>query len=173
MKTIFYEIGTYGPLLLILLSWYVLWNNSNMFFYYTIGVFLNAILNLIIKGLLQQPRPSEDVKEFNIALKHGKRFIFKDGIPYDIFGMPSGHTQSCLFSTIFVYYALKQTNLLYVYSVISIIVMIQRVSFNFHTSFQVVVGAVVGAFFANFVYYLSEQKIKGKITEKLDDNGPI
>ena len=170
---LFNDIGSFGPLILIFLSMHLLWNNSNLFFYYTIGVFLNAILNLILKGLLQQPRPSEDLKTFNLALNNGKRFIFKNGIPHDIFGMPSGHTQSMIFSTIFIYFSLRKKNWLYVYLFISVLTMAQRVVYNHHTIFQVIVGALVGAGFGYLVYFLAREKIKGRITEKVDDFGPM
>ena len=171
--SLFNEFGCYGPVILIFLSMYLLWDNHNLFFYYSIGVFVNAILNLIIKGIFQQPRPSEDPKKFEIALKHGKRFLFKDGIPYDIFGMPSGHSQSVLFSAVFIYFSLQKLNILYLYLAISFITMIQRVSYNYHTVFQVIVGAIIGALFGYFVFSLAEKKIKNHIREKPDDDVPI
>lgn len=173
LVNIYYTIGTFGPLILIFLSIFLLWNNDNLFFYYIIGVFLNAILNLILKGLLQQPRPSEDIKQFNLALSNGKRFIFKNGIPHDIFGMPSGHSQSALFSTVFIYLALRKNNILYIYLISSLITMSQRVIYNYHTILQVFIGGAVGAVFSYFVYQMAIQKIIGHITEKLDDFAPI
>ncbi len=170
---LFTDVGAMGPLILIFLSMYLLWDMSNLFFYYTIGVFLNAILNLVLKGLLQQPRPSEDLKTFNLALTNGKRFVFKNGVPHDIFGMPSGHTQSMFFSTVFIYFSLRKTNWLYFYLFITALTMIQRVSYNQHTVFQVIVGAFVGICFGYFVYFLAKEKIKGRITAKKDDFGPI
>ena len=170
---LFNEIGGYGPLILFILSNYLLWDKHNLFFYYNIGIFVNAILNLILKGIFQQPRPSEDTNKFNLALKYGKRFLFKDGIPYDIFGMPSGHSQSSLFSSIFIYFSLKKLNILYLYLFISLITMAQRVSYNYHTVFQVIVGALVGAFFGYFVFSLAERKLTNYIIEKTYDYGPI
>jgi hypothetical protein len=173
LMNLFYEFGTYGPIILLFLSMFLLWNNHNLFFYYTLGIFVNAILNLILKTIIQQPRPTEDVAKFNLALTHGKRFLFKDGIPFDIFGMPSGHAQSAFFSTAFIYFSLRQENLLYFYSLFSLLIISQRIVFKFHTILQVIVGAIVGSLFAYFVYYLAIEKIKGHITEKKDDNGPI
>ena len=170
---LFDEFGKFGPLILIFLSMYLLWDSNNLFFYYIVGIFSDSILNLILKGTLQQPRPSEDIKQFNLALSHGKRFLFKDGIPHDIFGMPSGHSQSSLFSTVYIYMCLKKTNILYVYLLISFITVMQRVYFNYHTVLQVIAGAIVGGGFGYFVYYLAKEKIKGHITEKKDDFGPI
>jgi membrane-associated phospholipid phosphatase len=170
---IFNKIGGYGPVILIFLSWYLLWNNSKLFFYYTIGIFLNSMFNLILKGIFQEPRPSEDLKKFNLALSQGKRFIFKDNMPHDMFGMPSGHTQSAIFSTTFVYLALKKMNVLYIYLFISLVTMSQRVFFKYHTVLQVIAGGFVGIGIGFIMYYLAVEKIMGKITEKLDDNAPI
>ena len=170
---IFNIVGGYGPIILIFLSWYLLWNNSKLFFYYTIGIFFNSIFNLFLKGIFQQPRPSEDLKKFNLALSHGKRFVFKDGIPHDMFGMPSGHTQSAIFSTIFIYLSLKKMNILYIYLFISLVTMSQRISFKYHTILQVMAGGFVGIGTGFIMYYLATKKIMGKITEKLDDYAPI
>jgi membrane-associated phospholipid phosphatase len=145
-----------------------------MFYYYVYGFFLNAILNFILKGLIQEPRPNEDAKLFNIALKHSIRFKFTNGYPHDIFGMPSGHTQSIFFSIIFVYLALKdKKTIIIVYLFIGLITMFQRVLFKQHTVLQVVAGAMVGILFGGFIYYMAEQKIIGKLRFKKDDNGPI
>jgi len=173
LSELFNEFGIFGPLILYFLSIYLLWNNDNLFFYYNIGVFMNALLNLVFKGIIQQPRPSEDPKTFHLALTHGKRFLFKNGIPYDIFGMPSGHSQSSLFSTVFIYLSFRKNNWLYFYLLVSILTMCQRVSYKYHTILQVLIGAVVGAFFGYITYLFAREKIKGRITEKADDYGPI
>jgi len=173
LSELFNEFGIFGPVILYFLSIYLLWNNDNLFFYYNIGVFMNALLNLVFKGIIQQPRPSEDPKTFHLALTHGKRFLFKNGIPYDIFGMPSGHSQSSLFSTVFIYLSFRKNNWLYFYLLVSILTMCQRVSYKYHTILQVLIGAVVGASFGYITYLFAREKIKGPITEKADDYGPI
>ena len=172
LSTIFDRFGQYGPIILIIYSCYLLWDKSNLFFYYIVGIFINAILNLIIKGIIQEPRPSEDLKTFELSLKNGRRFLFKDGIPHDIFGMPSGHTQSSLFSTIFIFLSLKNLNILRVYLLISFIIMAQRVAFNHHSIPQVIVGAIVGGIFGYFMFYMAQNKLMGVIREKIDDYGP-
>jgi membrane-associated phospholipid phosphatase len=167
------EIGSNGPGILIFLSLFLLRNHENLFFYYIVGTLIDSILNIILKGFIQQPRPSFNSKEFDLALKNNKRFIFKDGIPYDIFGMPSGHSSSVIFSTFFVYFALRKTNWLYLYLFISFITMSQRVIYKHHTITQVFVGVFVGVLTAYLFYQLAEKKIKGRIREKKDDYGPI
>lgn len=165
--------GSYGPLTLIFLSFYLLWNKKTLFFYYSIGILIEAISNLILKGLFLQPRPSIDQKSFDLAMKNGRRFLFKNGLPYDIFGMPSGHAESVLFSTVFIYVALRNTKILYIYLFISMLTIIQRVYYNHHTVLQVIVGAIIGGVLGYLFYYLSNEKMKGKIREKKDDFGPL
>jgi membrane-associated phospholipid phosphatase len=173
LKNLFNYIGNLGPLFLFFFSLFFLWNKENLLFYYILGTFVNIILNLIIKGLVQQPRPLEDEKLFKLALQNGNRFVFKDGIPFDIFGMPSGHAQYSLFSTMFIYLSLRRLNILYIYAIISIITLIQRVVYKYHTIFQIFVGSIIGIWMSYIFYILSQQKIKGKIREKVDDFGPI
>jgi len=170
---IFYEIGSHGPLILMFLSIFLLSDKGNLLFYYVIGFILETILNLLLKGIIKQPRPFFDSKEFNLALKNNTRFMFKDGLPFDLFGMPSGHASSVMFSTIFVYLALRKTKWLYVYLLISAITISHRVVYKYHTIYQVIVGVFVGALFAYFMFQLVENKLKGRIREKSDDNGPI
>ena len=170
---LFNKIGGNGPIILNFISIYLLRDKHNLLFYYIIGAFVNAILNLILKGIFQQPRPSEHYDKFNLALKNGKRFIFKNGVPLDVFGMPSGHAQAALYSTVFIYLALQKTNILYFYLLFSLLIITQRVVYNHHTVFQVIVGAFVGALFGYFVFSLAEKKIKNRIREKPDDFGPI
>ena len=173
ISELFNKFGTFGPIILIFPSIYMLWNKKNLFFYYTVGVFIDNILNLILKGLFLVPRPTIDQKSFDLFFKHGKRFLFKDGMPYDIFGMPSGHSQSTFFSTIFIYFALRKNNITYIYLAISLLTMIQRVVYNHHTVPQVIVGAAIGSAVGYLFYYLATENVKGLIREKLDDFGPI
>ena len=173
ISTIFTNFGRLGPFILTAFAIYILRNKPNLFFYYLVGVVTSAILNLILKGLFLQPRPSIDKKDFDLALKHGKRFLFKDGMPYDMFGMPSGHSQSSLFSTVFVYLSLRKNNIGYTYLAISLLTMLQRVVYNHHSVLQVCVGAIIGCCSGYFFYYLANEKVKGQIREKPDDLGPI
>jgi membrane-associated phospholipid phosphatase len=167
--SVFHEFGQYSPLLLFFLSIYLLWDQSTLLFYYIIGIFMNTILNLILKGIFQQPRPLEDITKFKMAITRGSRYLFKNGIPFDIYGMPSGHAQTILFSTTFIYFSLHQQNILYLYLGISIITMIHRLIFKYHTVIQVLIGAVVGIMMGYFVYFLAKTKLKRKLTIKLDD----
>jgi len=170
---IIYEIGQYGPLILFFISWYLLWDNNNLFFYYTVGIFINYILNLILKSMIQEPRPIFDKKNIKLASTHTKDQFYANGIPFDIYGMPSWHAQSSAFSTIFIFLSLNPKNIMYLYSFINLSSVYQNISSNYHSTLQIIVGAIVGAGFGYFVYQLAREKIKGKIREKPDDDAPI
>ena len=167
------NFGKSGPIVIFFYSLLLLWNKNTLFYYYLCGSFLNVILNLILKGLIKEPRPNEDPKLFNIALKHSIRFRFIDGYPHDIFGMPSGHAQSVFFSVIFIYLSLKDIKIISIYLFIALLTMYQRVLFKEHNVLQVCAGAIVGILFGGFIYYMAQQKIIGKLRFKKDDNGPI
>ena len=171
--SILHEFGSYGPLLLIILSWYLLWDHSNLFFYFNIGLFANSVLNLLFKGIIQEPRPMFDSKKIKLMTIHAKDYFFQNGIPFDIYGMPSGHAQASFFMSIFIYLSLKHTNTLYLYLFVSLLSCYQRVTFDYHSISQVVVGAIIGSFFSYFVYQLAREKIKNKIHEREDDFGPV
>lgn len=175
MESVFYQVGSYGPILLIIQSLFLLRNKEVYFHYYVIASFFNILLNHFLKLLIQEPRPSVDKKTFDLALKHMKSTHYRNAISYDVFGMPSGHTQSVLFSSTFVYLVLKQETwtTFFLYAVISLVTMMQRIQYKFHTLGQVLVGGIIGITLAYLVYYLATQKGKGVLKEKEEDNGPI
>jgi membrane-associated phospholipid phosphatase len=171
--SILYEFGEYGPVLLILVSWYLLWNNHNLFFYYNVGIFTNSVLNLILKGIIQEPRPLFDNKKIHLMKTNAKHFFYHDGIPFNVFGMPSGHAQTAFFITVFIYLSLKKNNIFYLFLIYSLFICYQRVKEEYHSLPQVIVGAIVGSAFGYLVYQLAREKIKGRIREKPDDFGPV
>jgi membrane-associated phospholipid phosphatase len=173
--TILDEIGENGPLILMIISIFLLWLRKNQLIYCIIGTFASSFLNVFLKNFFQQLRPSADIdsKTLQIALKNGKRFIFRNGIPYNIFGMPSGHAQLCLFYTVFVFMCLRQYNILGVYLLISLLTAYQRVKHSHHTILQVLVGGIVGMCLGYVTYILTNNNIKGCIKKKPDDNAPI
>jgi membrane-associated phospholipid phosphatase len=170
---ILYELGAYGPIFLVLLSWYLLWDHKNLFFYFNVGMIANAVLNIILKGLIQDPRPMFDSEKISLLKRHAKEYFFQNGIPFDIFGMPSGHAQMALFMSVFIFLSLKRANLLYLYLAFSLLICYQRVNSEYHSISQVIIGSIIGSTFAYMVYQLAREKIKGRIRERHDDDGPV
>lgn len=127
----------------------------------------------MLKGLIQDRRPSIDSKTFQLMMKNKERYISKHGVPYDIFGMPSGHSQSVLFSTMFIYLCLRDFKVFLVYAIVSLITLTQRVLCMHHTFMQVVVGSFIGIVLGNLGYNMAKLNIEGKKTAKRDDYGPF
>lgn len=166
-------IGQNGPIILFALSVFLLRNKCNLLFYYITFYVIGLILNIILKGIIQQPRPSIDKKTFDLMIKNKERYISKYGVPYDIYGMPSGHSQSVLFSTIFIYFAFHNIKLTIIYLLISIITVFQRVIENHHTVLQVIVGSMIGLIIGYVSYEMAKIKMAGKLTNKKDDYARI
>ena len=158
------------PVSVFFLSIYLLSNKSNLLFYYVLGNFLSILINIVLKGIIQEPRPKEYIENYKAALAHGKKHLFKYGLTFDFFGMPSGHTQMMLFSTVFIYCALHKENIFYLYFLASFIIMVKLILLKDHTIIQVLVGAIIGSIFGYYMYYLARDKITGTITEKKDDH---
>jgi len=158
---------------LLLCSIFLLRNKSNLLFYYVLFFGISIVLNIVLKGLIQQPRPSIDAKTFQLMMKNKERYISKHGMSYDIFGMPSGHSQSVLFSTVFIYFCLRDFKVLLVYTIISLITLCQRVIDNHHSVMQVIVGSSIGIVLGYIAYFMAKNNIEGKKTAKKDDYGPL
>jgi len=168
INNIINDIGEYGPLILFFNSLTLLWSKKSLFFYYIIGFFINLLLNIFLKMIFQQPRPSVDIKLFE-SIKNNRK-MNNNIILFDMFGMPSGHTQLCFFSVTFIFLSLKKYNILLGYLLISFLTMYQRVKYNYHTMLQVFFGSIIGCLLGYIMYYISQKNIKGFIKVKPDDN---
>jgi membrane-associated phospholipid phosphatase len=172
MQNILYGIGNLGPYGLIILSIYLLRNKDILLFCYIFGTAANIVMNFILKNIFQHPRPKA-LKSSGVTSE-----VHDDNSPsivqqirdLDIYGMPSGHSQSAAFSTMFIYLALKQMNLLLLYLIITGITLWQRVHYNFHTIMQVAVGVAVGLGIAYCTFLVSQKILVGDLSTKEDDN---
>jgi membrane-associated phospholipid phosphatase len=87
--------------------------------------------------------------------------------------MPSGHAQNVIYSTIFVYFALKDVKITIFYAIISLLTMYQRIKYKNHSVIQVIVGAIMGAFIGYSFYIYARKTMAGKLKGRDDDNAPI
>ena len=165
--------GNYGPLILFFPSVFLLWNKKNMLFYYVLGFFLNSVSNVVLKLLIRHPRPSDDKQKFELAINQGRYFLFDSGIPYDVFGMPSGHSQSVAFTVVFVCMTINNNAYKLFCVLVAAITLRQRVEYNHHTAMQVCVGTVVGGVIAILMFHMNKTNLYGRLREKPDDNAPI
>ena len=149
------DIGEFGPLLLFILTVFLLSNKQIFLAYYLIGIFINTIINIFLKLLICDPRPSSDIV---------------DRLKFDKYGMPSGHSQSVGFSTAYIFCTLNSQSIFVLYSIISLITMFQRYKNHCHTISQIVIGYIIGIVFGILIIYIASYKIKGVIHCKQDDN---
>jgi len=173
MLKILQKIGQSGPILLLLITIFLLRNKTNLLFYYILFFIISLLLNVVLKGIIQESRPSIDAKTFQLMMKNKERYIYKHGIPYDIFGMPSGHSQSVWLSTLFIYLSLRDIKILILYLLITAITLVQRVLDNHHTILQVICGSLVGSILGYLAYKMAQMNMEEKKTPKRDDYGPL
>lgn len=160
-------IGFNGPLVLFVSSIYFLYTTNSYVVVYVIGFVLCNIVNYILKGFFRQPRPTDNEHLFNIEDK------YRQLMPFERYGMPSGHTQMALYSTIFTYFTLKNVKLLLFYSVISLLTLYQRVKTQQHFLSQTIIGAVVGGLFGYGCYKYVRNHLQGPLKLKPEDDAPI
>jgi membrane-associated phospholipid phosphatase len=171
MKEIFDKTGTYLPLLMIFINILLMQKKPYYQYYFVLFTILNSLLNPLLKQIIKQPRPSVDEKTFQAMMKKNERYIRRHGFPYDIFGMPSGHAQSALFSTVYNFMVFRNFRMTAVFVGLSLITIGQRVVFHHHTVAQVLIGALVGSGFAYLIMeYVVKRNVGGKFSFKKDDN---
>jgi membrane-associated phospholipid phosphatase len=159
-------IGYYGPVILFVSSIFLLYKKSNYLSAYIIGIILSCFSNLVLKEIIKQPRPKGSIHILNSTENNNHKRIFSS----DIYGMPSGHAQHVFFSTFFIYFVFLNTNITLVYIVISLLTLTQRIKYKNHTVLQVIVGGVIGAFIAYYMYMYGNKNIVGKLLPKKEDN---
>ena len=142
------DIGFFAPMILFTFSIILLWSRIKYLNVYLIFFLLNMLLNKTLKQLIGEPRPGE-ATEKNVY----KGYENTKGA--EIYGMPSGHAQSVLFSTIYTYLVTKTESVLIGGGFISMLSLIQRYKFKRHSIKQLIVGSLLGAGVALFGYNIS------------------
>ena len=109
---------------------------NDLFFFIFFTEILNEALNIILKSIIKEPRPKNQIK-FN-------------GKIAQYYGMPSGHAQSATFNSVIFCY---QINNIYAYIfsiIICIITFYQRYKYRRHTILQIFFGSITGLLFGYF-----------------------
>ena len=158
-------IGYYGPMILVVLSLFLLYSTKTYLLIYVVGFVLNIVVNNILKQIIKQPRPKGDLDIFDPSKKHNYSHN-----PIQIYGMPSGHSQMVLFSTTYIYLVLKNIPITLVYLLLTLNTLVQRIRYKNHTFMQVIVGSIVGALVAYISYTYATNNLVGKLHLKPDDN---
>jgi membrane-associated phospholipid phosphatase len=163
----FNYIGLYAPIFLFFLTLILLRNQTTYLQFFVSGFILNNILNILLKLLFKQPRPSNDIKILEIAINNRLR------IGFDKFGMPSGHAQNCGFCLIFLFLTLNNPFYIFLYVFITTASLFQRYLFHNHTILQLIIGFIIGNIVGYLTYILANSFIVGNITLKKDDDAAI
>jgi membrane-associated phospholipid phosphatase len=142
------NIYDYGPQILIILSTilFIYLKKINVLVIYSIGCFINILLNIILKNTIKDTR------------------LTKNGS--DKYNMPSGHSQTVFYSLVFMILFLYNNKILLaksikifiilLYTVIAFNVAYRCVIFKFHTVDQVVIGSIIGSIFPVLLYKYSK-----------------
>jgi membrane-associated phospholipid phosphatase len=179
-------MGNYGPLFMIIMALWVL-NAAGLqtyVYYFIVGLILNTLLNIILKGIIQQPRPGDMDHPGAFQKRVSNILATRHGLPFNLFGMPSGHAQAVFYVWSFLWATLimgtglgpaKGLNgpgwlIKWSIVLIGIIVLIQRVEWEHHTWLQVTVGCIVGGLIGVGAWKLGRQKTKGLSSQRQDDN---
>ena len=157
-------IGISAPVILFIISLFLLRNVKKYLLFYVGGFGLNNLLNILLKILIKEPRPDDDTKFIELMILKGKR------VGYDKYGMPSGHLQNCAFSLMFITLVLNDPWITSVYVIVTLLSAMQRYKYKNHTISQIIVGIGVGGLLAFCLYFLASKYILGKVSSKKDDN---
>ena len=160
-------IGLYAPIILFILTLFLLRNKTRYLQFFVSGFILNNILNIILKLLIKEARPENDQKTIEIAVANGAR------VGFDKFGMPSGHAQNCGYCLFFIMMTTNSPLITNIYIIITLISIGQRYLYNNHTFLQLATGLAIGSSFGYLTYYLANKCITGNIKMKKDDDGPL
>ena len=172
LDNILFVVGEYSYLIIIITTLALLYNKPTLYYYYIIGVIVNSILNINLKLLIREPRPLP-LKKANVNSNANNNVEFEKLTNFHIYGMPSGHSQFVFFSTMYVWLACKNIKTTLFYLCVSLITLYQRVKYNMHTIFQVIVGSIIGSLMGALTFMLFKKKIVGGLNFKPDDNFKI
>jgi membrane-associated phospholipid phosphatase len=139
-----FALGYYGPLILIVMNIYALWDQFFWICAYLVFIVINMYLNKALKLIIKEPRP-----------ENWKRFVSMEKLENEEqYGMPSGHAQSVTFSLIYCFLITHSFEYLYVMLFIAVLTLYQRYSNRNHTALQLLIGSIIGCIFAYIVVYI-------------------
>ena len=139
-------IGYYGPYFQALIVLFVIHTNINIVFIYTLGWLFSNFFNNLLKIIIRQARPPNQVHTDIENICHN-------------YGMPSYHMQFCAFSIAFLFFMTMSYRLLILTSILGSLSFHQRYKYRRHTFQQLVVGTIVGGILG-WITYLIVQKLK-------------
>jgi membrane-associated phospholipid phosphatase len=157
-------IGLLAPIILFALSLLFLRNNINYLLFFVGGTILNNILNILLKYIIREPRPTKDKTIIEIGIANGER------VGFDKYGMPSGHAQNCGFVLAYTTPILNSPIITGLFLILSFVSLFQRYLYNNHSVLQLTIGLIIGIIIGYVSYLVASKYIRGQINPKEDDN---
>ena len=167
LTSVVHLLGYLAPIIMLVVTIFLLRNKINYLSFFFYGYVFNLVVNSLLKWVLKEPRPTNDLKILQLGVTHTKR------IGFDKYGMPSGHAQHCGFILAFVTLVLNSPLVTGSFSILSLICLYQRYLYQNHTLLQVIVGFVVGLSIGYLFYELGAKQLVGNMKQRPDDNGPL
>ena len=131
-----------GPILFVGISSYFLY--YQMFFWFLIYIIfylINIWIILTLQKFWKDPRPINGIEFMKDEFKNK-----------DVYGMPSGHTQTVFFSLVFFYMKSNSIVSFILMLFIALCTMLQRYLYRKHTIMQIIVGGIIGSIYGYFTY---------------------
>jgi len=112
---------------------------------------INILINIVLKKIICQERPMRTTE---------------DKTSYDYYGMPSGHSQTVMFSFAYIVLLANQNALVYIaFFFSSLVVMYQRYISKKHSISQIAVGGAIGLCLGYVAYWLVKRHIENSELE--------
>lgn len=152
-------IGFYGPFVLSIIVVYSIIKQPPYVISYIVGYFINLQLDIYLKSIFKQNRPSGPIQLFE-----NENELYKDSVQY---GFPSGHTLIALYSITYLYLMFKKINRIVLFSMfLGIITIYQRWIYRRHTMEQLFAGSVIGILMAFIIFNLTGKYVKTDNTKE-------
>jgi membrane-associated phospholipid phosphatase len=151
MNWVLNTLGANGPIILFFLNILCLTQYSHKYVaFYVFFIFIDILLNELLKGVIQQPRPLGYKSNNEVYYNMNYKGIHK-------FGMPSGHAESTAFSLTYIGLVTKSPLLIILELGIGCIVLYQRWTTRKHTIMQLVVGSIIGCILGIGCYFIVDK----------------
>jgi membrane-associated phospholipid phosphatase len=140
-------VGFEGPNIMFVMTFLSVLTQYKFCLAFPIGWFLNSKLNKFLKNWIREPRPTS-------LHNLGSLDNIKDYHGAEVYGMPSGHSQSMFFSLFYLYLVKKSNVLLWITLFLAGLTLYQRWIYGRHTTEQLLVGSCIGVGFATLWFRL-------------------
>lgn len=141
----FMFIGYYsGRIIFIMIICIFLYSNRFFWTYmYIVLYIINYYLILFLQKKWKDPRPT-----------NGKQFMEDEFHNSEVYGMPSGHTQTVFCSLVFFYMITRSISWTLIMLFIAICTISQRLIYRKHTIYQIIMGSIIGSVLGYMMYFL-------------------